>query len=148
MSSTKLQWTVDLETGDLKPLIKSSSSASTGDNTIEDLVCDASVSVGNMVRMNGTTVVNAQADSFVNSKVFGVCVAKTNATTCNVQVTGFTDDIFVGLSTNELYFLSDSTPGAITTSPPTASGAVVQQVGRPVSSTSLVINITDGMVRA
>lgn len=121
---------------------------STGDNTIEDITCDASVAVGNLVRMNGSTVVNALADSFTNSKVIGVCVSKSNATTCNVQVTGYTDNIFAGLATNSIYFLSDSTPGGITTVPPTASGSVIQQIGKPQSTTSMVINITVGLVRA
>ena len=98
-----------------------SGGGSTGDNTIENMTCDSTVAVGDVVRMNGTTAVRAQADSFLNSKAIGICVSKSAATTCNVQVTGFTDDIFVGLTTNSIYFLSDSTPGALTTTPPTAS---------------------------
>ncbi len=121
---------------------------STGDNTIENMTCDASVAVGNVVRMNGTTVINALADSFTNAKVIGICVSKSNATTCNVQVTGFTDNIFGGLSTNTLYFLSDSTPGGITTTPPSAAGTIVQLVGKPQSTSSLIINFTTGLVRS
>lgn len=125
-----------------------SGGGSSGDNTIENLTCDASVAVGNVVRMNGTTIINALADSFVNSKAIGICVSKSDATTCNVQVTGFTDSIFLGLTTNSIYFLSDTTPGAITTTVPTASGSVVQQIGKPRSTTSLVINITTGLIRS
>ena len=121
---------------------------SSGDNTIENIACVASVAVGNVVRLSGTTVINALADSFTNSKAIGICVSKSSSTVCNVQVTGFTADIFGGLSANTLYFLSDSTPGSITTTPPTASGAVVLQVGTPKSATSIVINFSDGMVRA
>lgn len=125
-----------------------SGGGSTGDNTIENITCDATVAVGNIVRLNGSTVVNALANNFTNSKVIGICTAKADATTCNVQVTGFTDDIFGGLTANTLYFLSDTVPGGITTVPPTASGSIVQQIGRPRSTTSLVINITIGLVRA
>lgn len=121
---------------------------STGDNTIQDITCDSTVAVGNVVRMNGSTVVNALADNFTNSKVIGICVSKSAATICNVQVTGFTADIFAGLTTNDLQFLSDVSPGQLTTTPPTASGSVVQLVGKPKSATSLIINITTGMIRS
>ena len=119
-----------------------SGGGSSGDNTIENMTCDASVVVGNVVRMNGTTVVNALANNLTNSKIIGICVSKSDATTCNVQVTGFTDNIFGGLSLNSLYFLSETTPGGITTTPPSGSGNVVQLVGKPRSASSLVINIT------
>ena len=125
-----------------------SSGGSSGDNTIENITCDSTVAVGNFVRLNGSTIVNALANNFTNSKVIGVCVSKSSSTVCNVQVTGFTDDIFGGLSTNTLYFLSDSTPGGITTTPPTTSGSVVQQIGKPKSATSMVINIALGLVRS
>lgn len=125
-----------------------SGGGSTGDNTIENITCDASVAVGNLVRLNGTIISNALANNFTNSKVIGICISKSAATTCNVQVTGFTSDIYVGLTANTLYFLSDSTPGAITTTPPTASGTVVQSIGKPKSSTSMVINITTALQRA
>ena len=125
-----------------------SGGGSSGDNTIEGITCDSTVAVGNIVRLNGTTIVNALANNFTNSKVLGICTSKSDATTCNVQVTGFTDDIFAGLASNSIYFLSDVTPGGLTTTPPTASGSVVQQIGRPRSTTSLVIQITVGLVRA
>lgn len=125
-----------------------SGGGSTGDNTIENITCDASVAVGNVVRLSGTTIINALADNVTNSKAIGICVSKTDPTTCNVQVTGFTSDIYGGLIANSIYFLSDSTPGGITVTPPTASGAVVQQIGKPKSSTSLVINISVGLVRS
>lgn len=125
-----------------------SSGASTGDNTIQDITCDASVAVGDWVRLSGTTIVKAQANNVTNSKVIGVCTSKADPTTCNVQVTGFTENILPGLATNTIYFLSDTTAGAITSTPPTASGAVVIQVGKPLDNDTMIINITLGLVRA
>lgn len=121
---------------------------SSGDNTIESITCDASVAVGNWVRLSGTTIINALANNQTNAKVIGVCTSKSDPTTCDVQVTGFTDDIFAGLSANTPYFLSDSSPGAMTTTPPSASGSVVQQLGKPKSTTSIAVNITLALVRA
>lgn len=115
--------------------------SSTGDNTIAGVSCDASVFVGALVRMNGTTAVNAQADSFANSKVIGICVAKSDSTTCDIQVTGFTDTVLSGLSANTNYFLSDALPGQLTLTPPTATGSYVIRAGTAYTTTRLVINI-------
>jgi hypothetical protein len=119
---------------------------SSGNNIIEGLTCDSSVSIGNVVRINGSTVVNAQADSVTNSLVIGICTAKDSSTVCTVQVTGFTNNIFVGLSVGNIYFLSDSTPGAISTIEPISPGSIVLQIGRPRSSTSLILNIPNGII--
>lgn len=116
-------------------------SSVSGDNTIPGLTCDASVAVGSVVRINGTSAENAQADSFVNSKAIGICVSKSDATTCDVQVTGFTGSILAGLATNTNYFLSDTTPGALTSTPPTTSGSYVIKIGVAYATTRLVLNI-------
>ena len=112
-----------------------------GDNTIENIACDSSVSIGDVVRMNGSTVVRAVADSTTNSKAIGVCVAKSSSTVCNVQVCGYTDNVLSGLTANTNYFLSDVTPGALSTTPPTASGTIVIHIGRTYTTQSLVIQI-------
>lgn len=119
---------------------------SSGNNIITGLTCDASVAVGNVVRMSGSTIVNAQADSISNSIVIGICTEKASSTECTVQVTGFTNNIYVGLSVGDIYFLSDSTAGALTTTAPTASGSVRLQIGRPRSANSLVMNIPNGII--
>jgi hypothetical protein len=118
-----------------------SSGGSTGDNTISDVTCDSTVSVGNIVRLNGSTFINALADGFTNSKAIGICVSKTDPTTCDVQVTGFTDTIFAGLTSETNYFLSDSTAGAITSTPPTASGSYVIRIGTAYETNKIIINI-------
>lgn len=51
---------------------------------------------------------------------------------------GMENTALTGLTPGEQYFLSDATPGAITTTAPTASGSVVEYVGVAVSATKLV----------
>ena len=126
-----------------------SGGSSTGDNTISGATCDASVAVGNVVRMNGGTAVNALADSLTNSRIIGICVSKASATECDIQVTGFTDTgVLSGLSINTDYFLSETTPGAITTTPPSGSGNTVTFIGRAYATNQLVINIGIPLIRA
>lgn len=119
----------------------SGSSTAPGDNVIENVTCDATVAVGNVVRMNGTTAINALANNTTNSKAIGVCISKTSATECNIQVTGSTTAVFGGLTPSENYFLSSTTPGALTTTPPSASGNVVIHIGRAYTSSQLVLQI-------
>lgn len=54
---------------------------------------------------------------------------------------------FVGLTIGAEYFLSDSTPGAITTTPPTTSGFLLQRIGVAKSATELAIDISDPIER-
>lgn len=117
-------------------------------NVATDLTCASSVYVGAVVRMSGTTVVNALADSGTNSRVIGICVAKSSSTLCTVQFCGFTDTIFTGLSANTNYFLSESTLGGITTTPPTGSGEIIIHIGRTLTSSQLVIQIGTQVRRA
>lgn len=136
-------------TGKLIPIIgEKGASGTTGDNIIENVACDSTVTVGNIVRIDGSTYVNALADNIDNAKIVGICVSKSDVNTCNVQITGFTDGIYAGLSTNTLYFLSDTIPGGLTTTPPTNPDSVVQLVGKPLSTSQLMLNITTALIRS
>lgn len=114
-------------------------SSVTGDNTLENVTCDASVSVGSVVRMNGSTVVNALADSETNSQVIGICVSKSSSTICNVITCGYTGNIFSSLVQSSTYFLSDSVAGEITSTPPTNSGSYVIKIGKTQNGQNLII---------
>lgn len=118
------------------------------DNIIQSIACDSSVFVGAVVRMSGSNVVNALADSRTNSNVIGICVAKSSSTVCDVQVTGFTDSIFTGLTVNSPYFLSASTAGEITTTPPTGTGEIAIPIGTPQTTTKMIVKIGTGLKRA
>lgn len=114
---------------------------STGDNTIENVLCDATVAIGDVVRLSGSTFIRAIADNTLNSKAVGICVSKSAPTTCNVQFCGHTDTVMTGLVANTNYYLSDVTAGGLTTIPPTSSGNTVVHIGRTITSQKLAIQI-------
>ena len=116
-----------------------SSSTPSGDNVLSGVTCDSSVYVGAVVRISGGTAFNAIATSETNSRVFGICVAKSGSTTCDIQTCGHTNSVFSGLVAGQNYFLSDTVAGALITSPPTTPGYWVVHIGNAFSSTRLRI---------
>ena len=58
-------------------------------------------------------------------------------------VTGLT-----GLTPGTRYFLSETAPGGLTATPPTASGHLLQELGKAISETSLKYEPSIGVVRA
>lgn len=52
------------------------------------------------------------------------------------------------LTVGSRYYLSATTPGAVTTTPPTGSGNVVQFIGRASEATSIAFEATDGVILA
>lgn len=53
-----------------------------------------------------------------------------------------------GLTVGARYYLSATAPGAATTTPPAATGNVVQFLGRATTPTSLAFEATDGVILA
>jgi hypothetical protein len=53
-----------------------------------------------------------------------------------------------GLTIGARYYLSAAIPGAPTVTPPSASGNVVQYLGRAISTTSMAFEATDGVILA
>lgn len=123
-------------------------SAPDGDNVISNVTCDASVSVGSVVRMNGSTAVNAIANNLTNSQVIGICVGKPTSTTCNILTCGYTGDIFSGLSSTLTYYLSDTTLGQLTSTPPTSSGSYVIKIGKTQNGSNIVYQLERIVKRA
>ena len=115
---------------------------------ISNTACDASVSVGDIVRVDSATFVKAIATSEINSNVIGICISKPTSITCNVQTHGLTPAIFSGLDVTKNYLLSDSVSGALTYTAPTASGSIVIPIGRAYSATRFVIIIGQQLERA
>lgn len=108
-------------------------------SVLESIACDASVSVGDVVRISGGTVVTAQADSLGNSQFVGIVEAKATSVLCDVRVSGVSPAIYAGLTIGAAYFLDPTTPGAITTSPPTGSSEVVVRVGHSIAADRLAL---------
>jgi hypothetical protein len=124
-----------------------SSSQSTIDST--NFVADTSgVSARDAVYVSSAGKVSpadASAESTARTLGFAVGAAVLDAAV-SVQMDGVMSG-FTGLTAGSRYYLSE-TAGAITTSVPTTSGAVVQQVGYAVSTTKLGIQIEHLGVRA
>lgn len=107
----------------------------------------------------GGDKVNIWADGGVSS------VRKADATSAGKEADGFVLDAvasgqpalvffegrnsgLAGLTIGARYYLSATAPGAITTTPPSAPGNVVQFVGRASTATSLAFEATDGVILA
>lgn len=107
---------------------------------LTDVPCNAAVAVGDWVRLDGTsTCQKAIADSEANSNVLGVVEEKASAVLCTVRVLGVSSGIFAGLDVAQEYFLSASTAGAMTTTPPSASGEILLKLGQPFSATEFLV---------
>lgn len=74
-----------------------------------------------------------EAHGFVINSVTSGGTASVYYGNINTGVSGLT----IGLT----YYLSGATPGAVTTTPPTTAGYIVQKIGRSISTTSLLVNI-------
>ena len=85
------------------------------------------------------TAQNAIADSLANSNMIGICESKSSINVCDIRVLGTTGALYSSLDTTKEYYLSDSTPGQITTTIPSASGHVVLKIGQPFSSTEMLV---------
>ena len=55
---------------------------------------------------------------------------------------------FTGLTPAAKYFLDAATPGAITDTPPTATGSVWQYLGKAISDTALLVEIGEPITNA
>lgn len=100
---------------------------------------------------------------FVNITATGV--RKADAATAGKEADGFVLDAVMmgqpasvyfegrntgltGLTVGARYYLSATTPGTVTDTPPAASGNVVQFLGRASEATSIAFEATDGVIRA
>jgi hypothetical protein len=92
--------------------------------------------VGDVVRISNNTAIRALADSAANSRAVGV-IEKIKDVKADIRVGAITLGIYSGLDIDEDYYLSDTNPGKLVTTPPT----IAVRVGRPVSDTRLIIKL-------
>lgn len=81
------------------------------------------LSVGNVIRFNGTIFVTAQADAEANAECYGIVSAVAGVDDFTVMTHGYVEGLS-GLTAGVTYFLSEITPGLLTATPPSASGEV------------------------
>lgn len=119
-------------------IIVSSGGGGGGSNTF-NASCTPAESIGDAVYVSGPGMVaQARANTILTTYVVGIIIAKPSATTCTVQVSD-TFGIYSGLTPGVTYFLSDTTPGAITATAPTTTGTLVERVGVAIDSSTIVI---------
>jgi hypothetical protein len=102
--------------------------------------CPVSVAVRDVVYQTGADSVDkARADATTTMPAVGVVLSKPTGTTCIIarsgKVTGYS------LTADTYYYVSPSTAGGITSTPPNAAGNVVQQVGYAKTTTDLVVEL-------
>lgn len=126
---------------DLQRLLTSGSSSSNV-NVEFDATCTASEAIGQPVYVSGiNTVSQADASSESTADVVGFVVAKASTTSCTVRTNGVVSGLS-GLTPGTTYFLSETT-GGITSAPVTTSGAVLFAIGKALSSTELIITVSN-----
>jgi len=108
---------------------------------------DASVVLGDAVKIIGGVAYPAQADTLENSNVLGV-VEQIDGMTGQIRVAGVTLPIYSGLEEDKEYFLSDQVAGGLQDVPPTASGAVLLRIGQPYDGERLFVLKGERTVRA
>lgn len=92
------------------------------------------------VRKADASTAGKEANGFVLAAV----TAGNNAT---VYFEG-TNNQLSSLTPGLMYFLSATTPGTVTTTPPSGSGNIVQKVGRAISTTEINFEPSDPIVLA
>lgn len=90
------------------------------------------------VRKADASSTGKEADGFVLSAVTAPANAVVYFEGTNTQQTGLTG--------GSRYYLSASSPGTATTTPPSTSGNVVQYLGRALSATEISFEGTDGII--
>ena len=97
---------------------------------------------------SGTTKVR-KADASVSGKFVDgfVLSAVTSGNNATVYFEG-TNTQLTGLTGGSIYYLSDTTPGQVTGTPPSGAGKVVQKVGKAFSATEISFEKSDPIVLA
>lgn len=106
--------------------------------------CLATVSAGDTVYISSDDTVEkafAGAGGGQTPDAIGIVVDKPTATTARVLPAGLSPAIFTGLLTGITYYVSDVTPGEITSVPPASPGDKIQEVGLAASPTRLFIDV-------
>ena len=102
--------------------------------------CTSAVQVGLVVYMNVSNIADlALADTEVNANAIGICEKKISTNICDVRVLGVSGAFYTGLDVTKEYYLSDVTPGELTTTPPTTPGHVVLKMGQPYSDNEFFV---------
>lgn len=112
------------------------------------LTTGEAVSAGDMVYISAAGLVfkadaSAAAKAAMGFVIAGFLISTSATVYFDESNTGVT-----GLTVGSKYYLSGSTPGAVTTTAPTTSGYIVQEIGFATATTSLHVNLQSPITRA
>lgn len=91
---------------------------------------------------------NADASGGYGKKVDGFVLSAVASGANALVYTAGLNNARSGLTTNSIYFLSASAAGGDTATPVTASGQILQVVGKAVSATAIAFQKTEPVIRA
>jgi hypothetical protein len=148
VDAVDVDWVLTLN-DDLEPNWKPSQGGGGGSgNTRPVQQVDHMLVVGDAVRFDGTNYVKAQADSAADAEVVGLVSAVADANHFTLQLSGYITGLS-GLTPGDVYFLSATTPGALSPTDP----ATVGQVSKPLliadsSSSGYLFNFRGEVIAA
>lgn len=93
------------------------------------------LSIGNVVRFNGTNYITAQADTFANSEAVGIVSSVIDVDNFTLAYGGYITGLS-GLTSGSVHYLSDTVAGQLTNTEPTASGVISKPLLIANSTTS------------
>lgn len=103
---------------------------------------DGTVSNGSVVTFSGGVFTAAKADTQAHAQAIGIA-ANVSGGTADIIVRNGQFAGYVGLTPGSIYYLSQSTAGAITATKP--SSGIVVQIGIALSSTQLLAFVSSGV---
>jgi hypothetical protein len=110
-------------------------------NSEEILACDATVTVNDIVYLDGDGVLKQSSnDDSEKLPVFGIVNAKITSNTCTVQIVGERTG-FSGLTPGLIHYLSND--GGLVDIAPTLSGTSIIPIGISKNSSTLIILINN-----
>jgi hypothetical protein len=103
--------------------------------------CPSTVSIGDIVTLTtADSVDRAIANSDSLSKVIGIAFSKPTTTSCEIVRSGRVEQ-YTGLTVGDVYWLSDSSAGTVTNTPPSAAGSWQVKIGHAESATTIGVQI-------
>jgi hypothetical protein len=105
------------------------------------------LSAGDFVALTSAGITRASAATTGNDADGFVLVASADAQPATIYFEG-RNTALTGLTVGARYYLSDTTPGGVTTTPVTGSGKKHQYLGKAVTTTSLAFEADDAIVLA
>lgn len=118
---------------------------------VQSVAASENLAAGDFVNIwdsTGAKVRKADASGGLGKKAHGFVLAGvTSGNNATVYFEGVNTQV-VGLTVGATYWLSGTTPGGVTTTPPTTSGYIAQAVGNAITATTLNTEISTPIVRA